>query len=274
MGLTSVIVGALLLLAACVVQERRPPGWRPDAPRSPPVAPTAPPPPIVVVQPPAPPPGPPAPPPPRPACPPGVRPIGVLAILSDTVFRNGRPATNGERVCDGDTITTSAGGVGDVLPDGDRESDSVHIAEGTDPRFTWTLAGCLSVDSYRHGRIVATAQRRCMVIRTPDTLMLLLSGRVQIQVARNANTQVLPLRGSLTKLQPLSAQQVYSLAPTQLAQLAAPRAVQPRLQSLNVYTNNKLVRPAMRVPPEEIRRIDSSVLRRAVIRPAPADVIR
>jgi len=194
-----------------------------------------------------------------------VSPIGVLAVISNTVFRNNRPASNGERVCNGDIITTNGSGAGAVLPDGDRESDSIHVAEGTDPRFTWTQGGCLSVDGYNNGRIVAKARRHCMVVRTPDTLMLLVGASAQIQVTRNTSTQVVPLRGSLTKLQPLSAQQVNTFSPAQLTQQAAPKALQPQLHSLNVYTANKLVKPAVRLPQSEIKRIDSSVLPRAIV---------
>jgi hypothetical protein len=190
-----------------------------------------------------------------------------LAVVSDVVYRNERPAVNGERVCDGDNIHTSPSGVGVVLPDGDRESDSVHVAEGTDPRFTWTQGGCLSVDGYRRGTVIATAHRRCMVIRTPDTLMLLVAARVQFEVAPNAFTRVVPLRGTLTKLQTLNTQQVHNYTQSQLAQSAAPPALQPQLHSLNEYRSGTLARPAVRLPPSEIRRIDSSVLRRAIIVP-------
>ena len=192
----------------------------------------------------------------------------MLAVISNTVFRNSRPASNGERVCNGDTLTTDSRGVGMLLLDGDRESDTVHIAENTDPSFTLTQGGCLSVENYNHGRIVATARRRCMVVRTRDTLMLLTPGTgTQFQVARNAVTQVVPLSGTLTKLQPLSAQQVNTFSATQLRQLAAPAALQPQLHFENVYRENKLVRPALRLPPAEINRIDNSV-RRIVIPPA------
>ncbi len=237
----------VLLLAACVEPGR---GGRVDVPASPgraaapgcalpPLSPAA-----------------------RSTCPHGVRPIGVLAVLSDTVCRNNRRAVNGERVCDGDQITTNANGMGEVLPDCDSESDSVHIAEGTDPRFTWTLAGCLSIDGYRYGRIIATAQRRCMVIRTPDTLMLLLNGRAQFQVTQNTSTRVVPLRGSVTKLQPLSARQVHELAPAQLSQLAARAALQPHVESVNVYSNHDVAQPSERLPPAEIRRLDRNPGRR------------
>jgi hypothetical protein len=259
-------LGVSLLLVACAMPAPRHGEGSPSrtplrVPPSP--APASPAPPQ-----PSPPAAPPAPTPPSSVCPPGVRPIGVLAVLNDTVFRNGRPARNGERVCDGDSVTTSASGVGEVLPDDERESDSVHIAEGTDPRFTWTRGGCLSVDRYESGRIVATARRHCMVVRTPDTLMLLTAGRAQFQVTRNAATQVVPLRGSLTKLQPLSAQVVNTLSQAQLTQQAAPPALQPQMQSLNVYTAGRVLKPAVRLPPSEIQRIDSLVLRRAIVTPA------
>ncbi|HTE13718.1 MAG TPA: hypothetical protein VK642_01445, partial [Burkholderiales bacterium] len=171
--------------------------------------------------------------------------------------------------------TTNGGGVGVVLPDGDRESDSIHIAEGTDPRFTWTLGRCISVDGYNNGRIITTARRHCMVVRTPDTLILQSGGRVEFRVTRSTSTQVVPLRGSITKLQPLSTQQVNTLSQSQLTQLAAPAAQQPQAQSLNIYTQYKLVKPAVRLPPAEIKRIDGSVLRRAIVVPlAPAPGIR
>lgn len=200
-------------------------------------------------------------------CAPGVRPIGVLAVVSDVVFRNNRRAANGERVCDGDRITTSPSGVGVVLPDGDRESDSVHIAENTDPRFTWTQGGCLSVDGYGNGRVIATARKRCMVVRTDDTLMLLTTGRVQFQVGRGISTQVVPVRGSYTKLHYLTPQEVATLSQVQLIQRAAPAADQPQPQSLNEYRLYKLTKPPLRLPPAEIKRIDGSVFNRTLSAP-------
>jgi hypothetical protein len=192
-----------------------------------------------------------------------VRPIGILAVISDVVRRNGRPAANGERVCEGDSVTTDPGGVAAVLPDGDRESDSVHIAEGTDPRFTWTRGGCLSIDDYGRGRIVATAHRRCMVIRTPGTLMLLNSGRMQFTV-RGALTQIVPVRGSYTKLENLSAREVASLSRAQLQQRADRPELQPQMHAINEYQGYRLVRPPVRLPGTEIRRIDDSVFQRTL----------
>lgn len=227
-------LGVSLLLASCAIPEPRSGSTRPPDPGRP-----------------------------QPACPAGVRPIGVLVVLSNTVFRNSRPAVSGERVCDGDSITTNASGVGEVLPDNDRQSDAVHIAEGTDPRFTWTRGGCLSVDRYNAGRIVATSRRHCIVVRTPDTLMLVVSGRVQLQVVPKTSTEVVPIRGSVTKLQPMTEQQIQAYSPAQLRQRAAAPALQPHVHSLNVYRNYSVLRPAVRLPPAEIRRLDSSALRRA-----------
>jgi hypothetical protein len=102
------------------------------------------------------------------------------------------------------------------------------------------------------------------VVRTPDTLMLLTNASAQLQVTRNTATQVVPLRGSLIKLQPLSVQQVSASSAGQLTQQAAPAAIQPQMHSVNVYTANKLVRPPVRLSPAEINRIDSSVLRRPI----------
>lgn len=198
-------------------------------------------------------------------------PIGVLAVLNHTVFRNTRAAINGERVCNGDNLTTDARGEGWLLLDGDRESDSVHIAANTDPRFTLTPGGCLSIENYNSGRIVVSARRRCLVVRTRDTLMLLTPGTgTQFEVTRNTATQVVPLRGTLIKLQPLSAQQVSNFTSSQLTQQAAPLALQPQMHSLNIYTTNKLVKPAVRLPPADIRRIDNSMLLRQIQLPSPA----
>jgi hypothetical protein len=195
----------------------------------------------------------------------------VLAVLSHTVFRNTRAAINGERVCNGDNLTTDARGEGMLLLDGDRESDSVHIAPNTDPRFTLTPAGCLSIDNYHSGRIVASARRRCLVVRTRDTLMLLPPGTgTQFEVTRNTTTQVVPLRGTLIKLLPLTTQQVNTFTASQLTQQSAQPALQPQMHSLNVYTEHKLVRPALRLPPADIRRIDNSMLLRQIQLPAPA----
>lgn len=256
----------LLMLTGCVVQERQP---RP-APPTPTPVPTPTPIPTPVPTPALACALPPLPPAARMTCAPAVRPVGILAILRSAACRNNHTAVDGERVCDGDYLTTTASGVAEVIPFGDRESDSVHIAEGTDPRFSWTAGDCLSVDNYRHGRVIATAQQRCMIIRTPDTLMLLLNGRVQFEVTRGAGTRVVPLRGSLIKLQPLTAQQVYALKPSELRQYQVAAPLQPQLHSINVYVNHNVTQPAVRLPPSEIKRIDSSVLRRAInLPPAP-----
>jgi hypothetical protein len=205
-------------------------------------------------------------------CPPGLRPIGTLAVVSDVVFRNGRQAANGARVCDGDIITTSASGVAVVLPDNDRESDSVHIAEATDPRFTWTQGGCLSIDGYAQGRIIATAQRRCMIVRTNDTLMLINQGRVQFSVARGVSTQVVPVRGSYEKLQNLTPQEVRTLSQVQLMQRAAPKSDQPQLHTVNEYQRFARIRPPIRLSPLEIKRIDGNVFNRTLTLPPPRPV--
>lgn len=216
--------------------------------------------------------------PPPTGCPAGLRPIGTLAVVSDVVFRNGRPATSGARVCDGDIITTSASGVAVVLPDGERESDSVHIAEATDPRFTWTQSGCLSVDGYAQGRIIATAQRRCMVVRTNDTLMLINQGRVQFSVARGLSTQVVPVRGSYEKLQNLTPQEVRTLSHNQLMQRAAPRTDQPQLHAINEYQKFARLRPPITLSPIDIKRIDGNVFNRTLTlpppRPEPGNILR
>lgn len=211
---------------------------------------------------------------PQPAgCPAGLRPIGTLAVVSDVVFRNGRQAASGTRVCDGDVITTSASGVAVVLPDNDRESDSVHIAEATDPRFTWTQGGCLSIDGYAQGRIIATAQKHCMIVRTNDTLMLINQGRMQFSVTRGRSTQVVPVRGSYEKLRNLTAQEVRTLSQVQLMQRAAPKADQPQLHAVNEYQSFARVRPPIVLAPVELKRIDSNVFNRTLTltprRPVP-----
>jgi hypothetical protein len=274
--------GLSLLLAACPGPEPRttnpaqspsqPGGTTPASPPTP-SKPTPPgpskPPASAPTSSPSPPTGPSAPAAAKPDCP-ASYPIGVLAVLSHTVYRNTRAAINGERVCNGDNLTTDARGEGFLLLDGDRESDSIHIAANTDPRFTLTPGGCLSIENYNSGRIVLSARRRCMVVRTRDTLMLLSPGTgTQFEVTRNTVTQVVPLRGTLIKLQPLSAQQVNTFTASQLTQQAAPQTLQPQMQSLNTYTTNKLARPAVRLPPGEIRRIDNSMLLRQIQLPAP-----
>lgn len=206
-------------------------------------------------------------------CPAGLRPIGTLAVVSDVVFHNGRQAASGARVCDGDVITTGASGVAVVLPDNDRESDSVHIAEATDPRFTWTQGGCLSIDGYAQGRIIATAQKHCMIVRTSDTLMLINQGRMQFSVTRGRSTQVVPVRGSYEKLRNLTAQDVRTLSQVQLMQRAAPKADQPQLHAVNEYQSFARVRPPIVLAPVELKRIDSNVFNRALTltprRPVP-----
>ncbi len=201
----------------------------------------------------------------------GSFPIGVLAVISDIVFRNGSQARNGERVCNGDHISTNATGVGDLLLDGDHASDSIHFAEGTDPSVTLTPNGCVTIDAYRSGRVIATARRRCMVLRTPDTLLLLVGGSAQVHVFPNKSTEVVPLRGTLIKLINFPPQKVNVTSQAELTRFAASAGLQPQPQSLNVYTRNQLVGPAIRLSPSQIQQIDRSLLRRPGVPLSPSN---
>jgi hypothetical protein len=51
---------------------------------------------------------------------------------------------------------------------------------------------------------------------------------------------------------------------TQLSQYAASANLQPQLQSLNIYSRNKLARPAIQLSPSQIQQIERSVIRRPV----------
>jgi len=220
----AVLIGMSLLVSSCVVQPRYSP-----PPRGP-------------VDPgPGPRPGP----GPATGCAPGSFPIGVLAVSRNTVFRNGMPAGNGERVCNGDHISTNATGTGDLLLDGDHASDTIHFAAGTDPSITVTPNGCVNVDAYRRGRIVVTARRRCIVLRTPDTLLLLSNGSVQLDVIPNQSTGVFPLRGSLIKLRNISLNQTARLPAAELSRYAAPRDLQPVPRTTNVYRNFIRAQPVL-----------------------------
>lgn len=199
--------------------------------------------------------------------------IGTLAISRDIVFRNRAQARNGERVCNGDYISTNATGVGELLLDGDRASDSIHFAEGTDPSITLTPNGCVSIDAYSRGRVIATARRRCMVLRTPDTLLLLVGGSAQVNVRSNA-TEVVPLRGSLIKLMNVPPQRISVMSQTELTKFSARAELQPQAQSMNIYTQNKLTRPAVRLSPTQIQQIDRSMIRRPVPITPPDQQIR
>lgn len=207
-------------------------------------------------------------------CAPGTRPIGTLAVLGNTVFRNARPAASGERVCDNDRLSTDATGQFELLVDSDQERDTVHGAQNTDPRFTWARGGCLHIDAYQYGRITVNARRHCMVVRTPDALLLIHTGRVQFQVNRNAFTQVVPLSGSYVKLQGISPQQVQTLPRAELMRYAAPPAQQPQPQARNDYQSGVLVRPAVRLTPGELENIERLGPRRPIPGPAPGPVIR
>lgn len=209
---------------------------------------------------------------PKPVCPSGALPIGVLAVTSNIVYRNGVPARSGDRVCNGDHISTNATGVGDLLLDGDQGSDTVHFAEGTDPSVTLTPNGCVSVDAYTRGTVIANARRRCMLLRTRDTLLLLVNGSVQIRVIDKLPTQVVPLRGSLIKLNYVAPQQAGTLSQAQLSQRAAAKEMQPLFHAHNFYSNFQVARPAIRLSPAEIRQLSTSVLRRPL--PLPLDPIR
>jgi hypothetical protein len=261
-------IGLALALSGCVPPQRRSADWPTEPARVPPPRP-APPPPTPAPAPPAPVP-PPAPAPPRPACAPGVSVIGTLAVITNAVFRNRVTASSGERVCNGDHISTNATGVGDLLLDGDRASDSIHFSENTDPSITLTPNGCVTVDAYTTGRVVATARRRCMVLRTPDTLLLLVGGSAQVHV-RSTTTEVVPLRGTLIKLISFPPQKVNLMSQTQLSQIAASTNLQPQLQSLNIYSRSKLTRPAVRLPPSQIQQIERSVIRRPAVPVTPPD---
>lgn len=186
----------------------------------------------------------------------------MLAVSSNTLFRNGVPARSGERVCNGDHISTNATGSGDLLLDGDRASDTVHFAEGTDPSITVTPNGCVNVDAYRRGSITVTARRRCMVLRTPDTLLLLTNGSAQLQVIPNQSTVVVPIRGLLINLRNLPVRQTAQLSAAELSRLAAPRDLQPLPRSQNTYRNFLRLLPVL--PPG-----GSSVPPRRPIAPNP-----
>lgn len=191
-------------------------------------------------------------------------------MTRETLFRNGVPARSGDRACNGDHISTNATGVGDLLLDIDGGSDSIHFAEGTDPSITLTPNGCVTIDAYRSGRVIATTQRRCMVLRTPDTLLLLLAGAsAQVHVFPNRATEVVPLRGTLIKLINFPPQKVNVTLQAELMKFAAPAALQPQPLSLNVYTRNQLASPAIRLSPSQLQQIESSRLRRPAVPLAP-----
>src|SRR5687767_4182120 len=138
---------------------------------------------------------------------------GLLVVFRNTVFVNAQRALTGHLVCDGDTVSTDPSGSADVVPEQDRESDSIHIAEGTDPRFSWLpRSGCLQIDRYVQGKITVTTRRLCMVVRTADTLILQSSAaRTQFTVVP-ARTDVVPVRGVAIKLKPLPEAQTQVLS--------------------------------------------------------------
>jgi hypothetical protein len=198
---------------------------------------------------------------PNTGCPPGVRPIGTLLVQRDTVFRNNRPARTGDTVCDGDAVTTNATGVGDVLPDNDMASDSVHLAENTDPRFSWTRSGCLSVDRFESGRIIATARRRCMLIRTPDALVYQPQGQTQFSVIRAIRTEVIPVQGVLVKLPQFNDEQVRNITRRELEVQRAPVQLQPQGGAVNVYVRHQMIERRPIQNPNELHQIDRSRMR-------------
>ena len=199
--------------------------------------------------------------------------VGVLVIFSNRVFVNTQPARAGQLICDGDAVSTDASGSADVVPEQDRESDSIHLAESTDPRFVWLPAsGCLQIDRYVKGKIITTSRRVCMVVRTPDALILQATGRTQFTVLSAARTDVVPLSGQAIKLKPLSEVQTRTLARTQLQAEIADSRLQPLPKQLNSYSKGAMVqRSPLRT--SEIEAIERSRIRTPIERlpgPAPA----
>jgi hypothetical protein len=231
------VLGLSLLIAGCPTAPRRTPDWPPATG-------------------------------PGPSCPPGAFPIGVLAVTKDIVFRNRVPARSGDRVCNGDHISTNFSGVGDLLFDGDHASDTIHFAENTDPRITLTPHGCINVGGYNSGHIVVTT-RRCALVRTPDALILVFGGSARFEVIRNTATGVTPSSGSVTKLQQLSELEVSRLSSGELAKKAAPAPLQPKINSLTVYKNFTVVQPAEHLSPPQIQRMNRLLLPRAVVPATP-----
>jgi hypothetical protein len=195
--------------------------------------------------------------------------IGLLIVSRHTVFVNTQRALTGHLVCDGDMVTTDSSGSADVVPDQDKESDSIHIAEGTDPRFSWLQrSGCLQIDRYVQGKIIVTTRRLCMVVRTADTLILQSSAaRTQFTVAP-ARTDVAPVTGVAIKLKPETQTQVLSRALLE-TQRADPKE-QPVTRQLNVYSTHKVLQRS-RLLQKDIDAIERSRIRTPIQQsPAPA----
>jgi hypothetical protein len=185
----------------------------------------------------------------------------VLVVTHDTVRVNGQPARTGRIVCDGDEVTTDASGVADVIVSGDRDSDSIHLAESTDPRLRWTAARCVSIENFRRGTINVSSRRLCMVVRTRDVLMYQPANSRAQYVVRDV-TEVKSYFGAVpVKLQALPESDVRQLSSAQLLQRRASPTTQPQSGSLNVYRAEGLVQPPRQLTPVEIRSIETMRLR-------------
>lgn len=280
---------ALIGVAGCVVQptgESRsgtsggstPPDRRPEPPRPTP-APATPSPPKPAPAPmPTPPPAPaPAQPSPflgkaaaqpevskaKPNCAPGSAEIGVLVVTSATVKVNTQVASTGRTICDGDHISTDGSGVADVIISGNHQSDSIHFAENTDPRLRRTAGGCISVDRFRHGTMVVSTRKLCMVVQTADLLVYQPpQSRNQFVQASGAPTQLKAFFGAApVKLQPTSEVAVRNLSSQQLLARTAPPATQPKAGAVNVYKSDALVAPPRTLTQPEVQLINQMRLR-------------
>lgn len=234
---------AVLLLAACVPPR---PGAGPGL--GPQHAPTPP----VPAEPPA----------PRGPCPPGVALIGRLVVERDIVSVNGHQAHTGQTICEGDDVETSSTGTGDVIVSGDNDSDSIHLAEGTDPRMRWTRSRCISIDGFTRGTINLTTRNHCMLLRTRDVLIYHPPASLAQYVVNPSNaTQVKPYRGQVpVALQSINENELHNLPVTQLLERRAPPALQPHEGSLNVYRGNALAQPPRKLTPEELRLMEMTTM--------------
>lgn len=183
--------------------------------------------------------------------------VGVLNVTGGDVSLNGRPGRDGDAVCDGDQVSTGAGGGASIVIGDDRQSDFVQLNENTDPRFTWLKGShCLWVHELRYGQVLADNSRRrtCMLVRTPDVDSLSTGGRV-LYTARPARrgeaakTEITVVHGRVSALAVPDPHRLQAMSPVQISRLSQV-SYAPDIRV--TYSARRIVQPQLRLPRQEV----------------------
>ncbi|MCM8626750.1 hypothetical protein [Accumulibacter sp.] len=122
--------------------------------------------------------------------------IGTVATAGPNVLLNGARPRDGDRVFDGDTLTTGAGTSVRVYL---REGGYVQLDENTDPEFRiFREGGCILIRMLT-GQIFVDARRVCI---SDPNIEVALNSRVNVQVA-DQQTTLTVIEGEVTMSRPV-----------------------------------------------------------------------